>query len=69
MGGGTVTLDEAGRNIGARVAYTGGRRPEYGVITRVNDVPYGFVFVRYADWGVKATRPSDLVFSVPGDAS
>lgn len=61
-----MSLDEAGRNLGARVVYTGGARPEYGVIASVND---SFVFVRYSGGGVKATYPTDLAFSVPGDAS
>lgn len=61
-----MTLDEARRNVGARVVYTGGARPEYGVIESVND---SFVFVRYFGGGVKATYSTDLAFAVPGDAS
>lgn len=61
-----MTLDEARRNLGARVVYMGGARPEYGVIESVNE---WLVFVRYFGSGVKATYPADLAFSVPGDAS
>ena len=61
-----MTLAEARANIGARVAYTGGPRPDYGVIDSVNSV---FVFVRYSDGHAEATYPADLVFSVPGDVS
>ena len=61
-----MTLDEARAGIGARVAYTGGSRPVYGVIESADTV---YVFVRYAHSGLQATRPADLVFSVPGDVS
>ena len=61
-----MTLDEAGRNVGARVVYSGGAANEYGVINAVNA---SYVFVRYTSSGSKATRASDLEFAVAGDAA
>ena len=61
-----MTLAEARANIGARVAYIGGVRPDYGVIEWVTAF---YVFVRYANGNALATYPADLLFSVPGDVS
>ncbi len=54
-----MTLTEAREAEGKRVMYTGGWRPEYGVITSLSTGAY--VFVRYdGDPFSKATFPGDL---------
>lgn len=52
-----MTLEEAGRCIGARVIYTAPRgRTEYGTISSVNA---SFVFVRYGDSLQAQATPAD----------
>lgn len=62
---GRLNVDDARLNIGRRVTYHGGHRPERGVITSVGPGWNGYVFVRYdGDQHSKATRPEDLSLEV-----
>ncbi len=60
-------IEPVANDIGRKVIYTGNRypggKPEEGVITSFN---HWQVFVRYgADFGSKATSPSDLEWVSP----